>query len=425
VWLKLVTERVRMGGAASFLGKKIHRNDFMIGGVVGIGGFGTVREVRHTKNNVWYALKEYDLMKLKTVKEAEIIINELNTLKRVRFHPFILHLYAAFRDRNTVSFMLDLLPAGDLRLSLTSRLPYNEKEVAYIIACIGSALRSLHLSGILHRDIKPDNIMLTANGIPKLIDFGMSYVKPIDSKTCVCSESSGTKQYIAPEVLVDPTHYHGYESDFWSLGVVMYELLFHRRPYRSIVPLEFVQYSRDTYRAVWAKLLDSVEVDLPTISVTTFEDRTTPNLHHKCLDFGLGLIKDSDLPIDALQVPIPADHLISDHCRSMLSSLLDVRIHRRIGSGRRYESFTTHSWFSDNEIEIDLLPTSPSPIRSDFIRIGDQIFGKYFIANLEIEESTPISLFHRELPDPRIEKLIGSIHYISPEYEKLMASKSK
>jgi serine/threonine protein kinase len=418
-----------MGGAGSFFGKRISRNDFVIGGVIGMGGFG-IREVRHTKTNVWYAMKEYDLMKLKTVEEADVVTNELHALKRVHKHPFILQLYAAFRERNTVSFMLELLTAGDLRLSLQSGETYTQKQIAYIVACIGSALRFLHLHRILHRNVKPDNIMLSANGVPKLVDFAMSYVHPYDSKVCVCSKVSGTREYFAPEVFVGPSNYHSYESDFWSLGVVMFELLFHHHPYRSI-PLELVRYSHDTYHAAWETLTKHQTIgainDLTPIAIetTVLDDRTTSSIldQSNFIELGTFVIQSSDLPLDPqLRVHIPSsqNRAISDHCKSLLQSLLEVRIHRRIGSGRRYQDFSTHQWFSANEIEAEMVHLFPSPITPNFASVSGQIFGKYLMANLENQNS----LRRREGPDPKIEKTIGSIQYFSREYLQLMDSKS-
>jgi serine/threonine protein kinase len=420
----------RMGGVISPFSNNIHRNQFYPGEVVGIGSFATVREARHHSNHQWYALKEYDLLQMKTVEEAEVVLHELNALKRIRKHPFVTQLYGAFRNRSSVSFVLELFTAGDLRLSLQSYKIFDEKKVAYVVACIGSALRFLHLNRILHRDLKPENIMMDSNGVCKLIDFGMSYVMPPKTRVCVCDRPSGTREYLAPEVFVQ-NHYHGYESDFWSLGIVMYELLFRHRPYRGNAPLEMICFSRDIYRTAWETLIKISHDDLvqETPNLNPQNENTMSVSQSSFVDpapLEIGSFIPPTAPDPQFALPLPqSEDQISESCKSLLLSLLDVRIHSRIGTGRRFEDFSHHPWFPENGILFDHLATSQSPIHPDPIHTSDLIFSKFLDSNFENPESQPKWCgFGDRFPAPEIHETIGSVQYVSPEFLNLMTSKS-
>eukprot|EP01035_Chromulina_nebulosa_P017829 gene17829-23440_t len=150
-----------------------------------------------------------------------MLYNELNALKRLNYHPFIVGLHYAFHNESHCFFALDLKQGGDLRYHLRKHGVFNEQEVAIYVACITSALSYIHSKGIIHRDIKPENIVLDQFGYPSLVDFGISYVKDDNdhSKLLLTTQKSGTKQYLAPEIFTKSNE-HGPESDFWSLGVV-------------------------------------------------------------------------------------------------------------------------------------------------------------------------------------------------------------
>jgi serine/threonine protein kinase len=215
---------------------------------------GKVCEIKRRRDDRWFALKTLEFKNM-TIREARAIVTELLALNRIPSHPFVIQLHAAFRGRFSLSFVMELLVGGDLRLLLRLDDKLDETKIAYVVACVGSALRHIHLRQVIHRDVKPENIMFTSRGIPKLIDFGIAHLSPPSSKICICQGKSGTIQYMSPEALVPRTHCHGYETDFWSLGVVMYELLYLTRPYETRVPSQLVQYSEETYEAKWKSLL--------------------------------------------------------------------------------------------------------------------------------------------------------------------------
>lgn len=169
----------------------------------------------------------------------DMIMGELNAWKKVEHHNYISDLHFAFQDRSYCYFVMDLLTGADLRYYIKKRVILTEPELAFIVASMASALNHLHTRGILHRDIKPENIVFDHEGYPYLTDFGVSYLCEDGDMTCTLS--SGTKQYLAPEVFCK-SHEHGPESDFWSLGVMIYEIIYGKRPFEKHVNREFINH---------------------------------------------------------------------------------------------------------------------------------------------------------------------------------------
>ena len=113
-----------------------------------------------------------------------------------------------------------------------------------------------------------------------MADFGVAYIQDDTSKPLICNLASGTKQYLAPEVYTK-SHIHGPESDFWSLGVVAYELLFGKRPFEKHVPHDYIQYlekALDTYNCV--QKLASVVKPKPVVDTSEFKDINSDDQLH-------------------------------------------------------------------------------------------------------------------------------------------------
>jgi serine/threonine kinase 32 len=223
-----------------------------------LGGFATVYHGISLKTNDEVAVKVIDIQDHSSqMKRVDTALLELTILKNIRSHPFIIKLHTAFHNTTSCCLVLSSMTGGDLRYHIRSYETFTEIRVAYIIAAVSSALVYIHSKNILHRDIKPENILLDHYGIPHLSDFGSSFIIPKDTPP-ICKLSSGTFPYLAPEVLT-PSHFHSFQSDYWSLGITAYEILFHERPYDKHCPKDFVYFVDNYYSHYWNYLDEMIE----------------------------------------------------------------------------------------------------------------------------------------------------------------------
>jgi serine/threonine protein kinase len=212
----------------------IDMNNYEFGDVIGTGGYASVRVAKFKPTGKIMVIKEMKLEESNAEKMVDIFTSELSALKLLRAHPHIPKLHASFHDDCHMYMGLDYAAGGDLRFHLNNNCGFTLEQVTYFVGCVGSALNFIHRHNMLHRDVKPENIVLTNGGRPLLTDYGVAYVET-HRALALCKESSGTQQYLAPEVFT-PSHRHSFQADFWSLGVVMFELLFKSRPFQTHGP---------------------------------------------------------------------------------------------------------------------------------------------------------------------------------------------
>jgi len=294
--------------------KEVELSHFHLLRSVGKGAFGKVRVVQHKGDKKIYALKYINKEKCVKMKAVENIIQERRLLEEVDY-PLVCNLRYAFQDDEHMFMISDLMLGGDLRFHLDRNGSMKEEVVRFHCAEIALGLNYLHERKIIHRDLKPDNVLLDEKGHCHLTDFNIA--APF-TESRPLTAVAGSMAYMAPEVLNKSGYFQS--VDWWSLGVLAYEMIFGKRPFRG-----------KTNEALTDSILK-----------------------------------------DPLEFPANASELCSSDGIDCIKQLCERDISKRLGCGPRgFEGLKSHPWFASlkwDELEkkTAIAPFEPDSKRANF-----------------------------------------------------------
>ncbi|XP_011697246.1 PREDICTED: cGMP-dependent protein kinase, isozyme 2 forms cD4/T1/T3A/T3B isoform X5 [Wasmannia auropunctata] len=213
---------------------------------LGVGGFGRVELVQIAGDSTRsFALKQMKKAQIVETRQQQHIMSEKRIMSEADC-DFVVKLFKTFKDRKYLYMLMESCLGGELWTVLRDKGYFDDSTTRFYTACVVEAFDYLHSRNIIYRDLKPENLLLDNQGYVKLVDFG--FAKRLDNgrKTWTFC---GTPEYVAPEVILNKGH--DISADYWSLGVLMFELLTGTPPFTGADPMK-------TYNII-LKGIDAIE----------------------------------------------------------------------------------------------------------------------------------------------------------------------
>ena len=213
--------------------------DFRLLKRLGSGGMGNVYKARQLSRNRDVALKVLFRHLADQPAFLQRFHREADLMTRLD-HPHLLRGYEVGQDKGWHYFAMECVEGGSLQAWLGRLGKFPVPDAVHVALACARALRYAHDRNLVHRDIKPDNILLTARGLVKVADLGLAKAQDDGLSVTRTGTAAGTPLYMAPEQALDAKHVDG-RSDLYALGCVVYALLTGRTPFRGNNFLEVVQ----------------------------------------------------------------------------------------------------------------------------------------------------------------------------------------
>ena len=219
---------------SSFSANKVHMSDYIFLETIGVGSYGRVRLCRNKKTNKVFAVKMLKKSEIIRMKQVDHVFSEYTILASI-FHPFIVELKGVnFTDPSYLYFILEYIPGGEMFTLLRDKNSFPANQAKFYAAHIVTIFDYLHSKNIIYRDLKPENILIQPSGFVRLTDFG--FAKYITGQTYTLC---GTPEYLAPEIIANKGH--GKPVDWWTLGVLLYEMMVGIDPFNDPDPMMVYQ----------------------------------------------------------------------------------------------------------------------------------------------------------------------------------------
>jgi len=335
-------------------GKKIliKKSDFEIINLLGEGSFGRVHLVRKRDNAKLYAMKILNKSSVKIQNQEDHTKTERLLLEMIN-HPFIINLEYAFQSKESLYLVTEFMQGGELFQHLRNHGKFTEEEAKFYVVEVLLALDFIHKNKCIYRDLKLENILLDKHGHIRLTDFGLSKII-LEKKESKAYTICGTPEYLAPEILLEKGY--GKEVDYWSLGIILYEMLCGKSPFNNEIKEIRKKVREDS------KLREIGEKDL----------LIERKVHYK-------------------EVNYPP--FMSRKVRSLLRGLIEIDPCKRLGYGKNgFDNVKKHEFFEDVDWEQAYMKKlSPNfvPKFADSMDVNN--FDRMFTAQGVVNESSEIN----------------------------------
>jgi len=217
------------------MAQQVQLADFEMSRTLGCGSFGRVKYAKYKPDGKHYAvkfMKKHEIIKL---KQVDHINNEKRLMAQISY-PFVVNMMGYAKDDHFVYIVMESINGGELFTHLRRARKFNDEQSKFYGLQVAAAFAHIHSKNIIHRDLKPENILLCANGYSKLTDFGFAKIIEPGTRTYTLC---GTPEYIAPEVLLNKGH--GKPVDWWTLGILIYEMICGQPPFCDEDPMGIYQ----------------------------------------------------------------------------------------------------------------------------------------------------------------------------------------
>jgi eukaryotic-like serine/threonine-protein kinase len=246
---------------------------YQVLGELGRGGMGVVYKARHIGLDRLVALKLLRDAAHAGAEEVARFRREAEAVARLQ-HPHVVQIHDVGEHHGRPYLALEYVAGGSLAQRLQGT-PLPPREAARLLEALARAVQAAHQRGVIHRDLKPANVLLTADGTPKVSDFGLAKRLDGDAAHTQSGAIVGTPSYMAPEQAGGRREAVGPPADVYALGAILYELLTGRPPFRAETPLDTLLQVQTEEPLPPSRLQPRIPHDLETICLKCLEKTPT------------------------------------------------------------------------------------------------------------------------------------------------------